>query len=145
MGKSTVFKNNLLLLIFNNTPIADVGDVSGILGSGTTGSLYLSLHTSDPSTGAQSTSETAYTGYTRKPIARTGGGFIVTANIVTLAANVNFPDCVGSPGGAITHIGVGTDVSGAGHLLFAGAVSPSITMNLGVIPQVTTASTITEV
>lgn len=54
--------NNFLLNLFNNTTWANVGDATGIVGSGTAGSLYLSLHTSDPGeSGDQSTNEISYT------------------------------------------------------------------------------------
>ena len=69
---------NLLKLLFNNTTWANVGDVTGIVGSGTAGNLYVALHTADPSAGDQSTSETTYTGYGgRVAVARTTGGWTV--------------------------------------------------------------------
>ena len=52
---------NLLLLIFNNTTWANIGDATGIVGSTTAGSLYLGLHTASPGeTGDQTTSEVSY-------------------------------------------------------------------------------------
>ena len=81
MAKSSAFANAHLLLVFNNTNIALVGDATGLRGSTTAGSLYLSLHTADPGTsGDQTTNEIAYTGYARVAVARTSGGFVVTGN-----------------------------------------------------------------
>jgi hypothetical protein len=58
MSKSNSLENALLLLIFNNTNFANVGDATGVRGSTTAGSLYLSLHTADPGeAGDQTTSE----------------------------------------------------------------------------------------
>jgi hypothetical protein len=145
MSKSNSFENSLLLLMFNNTNIANVGDATGVRASTVAGSLYLSLHTADPGeAGDQTTNETAYTGYARVAVARSGAGFVVTGNSVSPAANVDFGECTASPGGAITHAGIGTASSGAGVLLYSGAISPNITMAAGVIPRVKATSTLTE-
>ena len=48
MSKSDVFENDLMLLLFNNTNISNIGDVTGIRGSTAAGSLYAALYTSDP-------------------------------------------------------------------------------------------------
>lgn len=68
---------NLLKLLFQNTTWANIGDATGLVGSGTAGSFYVSLHTADPSAGNQTTSETSYTGYTRVAVARSSGGWTV--------------------------------------------------------------------
>ena len=61
-GMADTAANNLMKLIFNNTTWANIGDVTGIVGSGTAGSLYLSLHTSSPGeAGDQTTNEVSYT------------------------------------------------------------------------------------
>ena len=39
MSKANGFENSLLLLVFNNTNIANVGDGTGLRGSATAGSL----------------------------------------------------------------------------------------------------------
>jgi hypothetical protein len=145
MSKADSWENGLLLLLFNNTNFANVGDATGLRGSTVAGSLYLSLHTADPGdTGTQTTSETAYTGYARQAVARSGAGFTVTANSVSPAANVDFGECTASPGAAITHFGIGTASSAAGVLLYSGTVSPSITMAIGVIPRIKNTSTVVE-
>ena len=145
MSKSNTFENDLLLLLFNNTAIADIGDVAGLRATTTAGTFWVSLHTADPGeAGTAVTSETAYTGYARVSIARSGAGFVVTANSVSPAANVDFAECTASPGAAITHFGVVNTASGAGKLLYSGTVSPNITMAVGVIPRLKTTSTVTE-
>lgn len=144
MSKSNAWENGLLLLLFNNTDFANVGDATGLRGSSTAGSLYASLHTADPGeTGDQSTSEATYTSYARVPIARSGAGFTVTANSVSFAANVDFPAGTGGSGTA-THFGIGTASSGAGILLYSGTITPNIITGNGVTPRLTTASAITE-
>ena len=146
-SKSNTFENELLLLIFNNTDIADIGDAAGLQNSATAGSLYVSLHTAtldDAST--QTTSECAYAGttpYARVAVARSGAGWTVTNNSVSPAATITFPACsTGSE--TATHFGVGVAASGAGKLLYWGAITPSISISAGVTPQLTTATAITE-
>lgn len=144
-GKSDFFENALLLLIFNNTNIAGIGDATGVRGSTTVGSLYVSLHTADPTdAGAQSANEAAYTGYARQAAARSSAVWAVTGNSVSPVADIVFPASTGGSTTALTHWGVGIAASGATNLLYAGALSPSVAMAVGVAPRVTTASTITE-
>ena len=142
MSKGNTFENDILKLIFNATTINDLAE------NDTTSpatNLYVSLHTADPGeAGDQTTNETAYTGYARVAVARTSGGWTVTNNSVSPVAAIEFGECSASPGGAITHFGVGTGSSGAGKLLYKGTVSPNITMAVGVIPRLKTTSTITE-
>lgn len=145
MSKSNTFENDLLLLLFNNTAITDIGDAGGLRSTATAGSLYWSLHTADPGeAGTAITSETAYTGYARVAGARSSAAFTVTGNSVSPVANVDFAECTGSPGGAITHFGIVNTASGAGKLLYSGTMTPNITVAVGVIPRIKTTSTITE-
>jgi hypothetical protein len=145
MSKSNTCENSLLLLFFNNTDFANVGDAGGILGSSTAGNLYLSFHTADPDeAGDQTTNEVAYTGYARAAIARSGAGFTVTGNAVTLVADTYTGECSASAGSPITHFGIGTAASGAGILLYSGTVTPNITMAVGVNPGLDTTTSITE-
>ena len=142
MSKGNTFENDVLKLIFNATAIANIADNAA---SSPLTNLYVSLHTADPGeAGDQTTSETAYTGYARVAVARTSGGWTVTGNSVSPNANIDFGQCSASPGSAITHAAVGTASSGAGKVLYKGALSASITMAVGVIPRLETGSTITE-
>jgi hypothetical protein len=143
MSKGNTFENDLLLLIFNNVGISGIADALGVAGS-----LYVSLHTADPGeTGAQNTSEITYSSYTRVAVARSGAGWVVTGNSVSPAAAVVFPAGTGGSGTA-THFGVGTASSGAGKLLYKGAIATSpaggIVCGNGVTPRLTTATVITE-
>jgi len=135
MSKSNTFENDLLLLIFNNTDIALIGDAAGLQNSATAGSLYVSLHTADPGeAGNQTTNETAYTNYARVAVARSGAGWTVSGNAVSNAALVQFAQC-GVTGATLTHFGVGTDASGAGKLLYSGALTSSLAVSSGIQPQ----------
>ena len=145
MSKSNTFENDLLLLLFNNTAIADIGDVGGLRATVTAGSFWYSLHTADPGeAGTAVTSETAYTGYARVAAARSGAGFTVTGNSVSPPSNVDFAECTAAAGGPITHFGIVNTASGAGKLLYSGTMTPNITMAVGVIPRLKSSSTITE-
>jgi hypothetical protein len=135
MSKSNTFETDLLNLIFLNTDITLIGDAAGLQNSATAGSLYVSLHTADPGeAGSQTTNETAYTNYARVAVARTGGGWTVSGATVSNAALVQFPQC-GVTGATLTHFGVGTDSSGAGKLLYSGALTSSLAVSSGIQPQ----------
>lgn len=135
MSKANTWENDLLLLLFNNTNAANIGDATGVRGSSTAGSLYISLHTADPGEGGdQTTSEATFTSYARVAVARSGAGFTVTANSVVNAAAITFPQCTGGSN-TITHFGIGTAASGAGKLLYKGALSQSRGVSNGTIVQ----------
>jgi hypothetical protein len=134
MSKSNAFETSLLGLIFNNSDIAGIGDAGGLQNSATAGSLYISLHTADPGeAGNQSTSETSYTNYARVAVARSGAGWTVSGNSATNAGQITFPQC-GASGATITYVGIGTDSSGAGTLLYSGALNSSLAVALNITP-----------
>lgn len=125
MSKSNAMENGMLLLFFNNTDFANIGDAGGLQNSAAAGSFYISLHTADPGeAGSQNTSETAYTNYARIAVARSGAGWTVSGNSVTNAAEILFAEC-GVTGATITHWGLGTDSSGAGTLLYSNTLGSS--------------------
>jgi hypothetical protein len=125
MSMTNSSENKTLLLFFNNTAFALIGNAGGLLPSSVAGSFYVSLHTADPGeAGDQTTSETAYTNYLRVAVARSGAGWTVSGNGVTNAAAVAFAQC-GATGATLTHFGIGTDSSGAGVLLFSGTLGPT--------------------
>lgn len=144
MSKSNAWENALLLLLFNNTNAANIGDATGLRGSSSAGVFYISLHTADPGEGgSQNTSEIGYTSYARVSVARSGAGFTVSGNTVNPAADIVFPTGSGGSGTA-THIGIGTDSTGAGTLLYSGTLTPNIVCGTGIAPTVTTATALTE-
>ncbi len=142
MSKGNTFENDLLQLIFNATAIANIADNAA---TAPLTDLYVSLHTGDPGeAGDQTTNEIAYTGYARVAVARTSGGWTVSANSVSPAANIDFGEMTGGAGGTVTYFAVGTASSGAGKILYSGTVSPNISVSTGVIPRLTTSTAITE-
>jgi len=133
MPKSTSTCNSLLALIFNATTwnlIAENDSTSPAT------NLYLSLHTASPGVGNdQTTNEAAYTNYARIPVARTTGGWDVPSGGATAnAALAQFAQC-GVTGATITHVAIGTAASGAGTVLYAGALSSSLAVANGIQPQ----------
>jgi len=81
-------------------------------------------------------------------VARTTGGFTVTGSSVSPVAAITFPttSAVGT-GCTATHFSIGELLTGAGKIFYAGTITPNIVIpatTAGVIPQLTTATTITE-
>jgi hypothetical protein len=141
MSKGNTFENDWLKLVFNAAAIANMADNAA---SSPLTNLFVSLHIADPGeAGAQTTSEAAYTGYARVAVARTTGGWTVTDNSVSPAANIDFGQCTAGTA-TVTHFAVGTALTGTGKVLYKGTVTPNISVANGVIPRLSTATTITE-
>jgi hypothetical protein len=139
-GKSDAFETDLLNLIFKATGIANIADNAA---ASPLTNLFIALHTADPTdAGNQSSNEVSYTGYARVAVAR-GAGWTVTGNQVVPAANIDFGQCTAGTATA-TNWSVGVAVSGATKILYAGAITPSISIANGVIPRLTVATNITE-
>lgn len=138
MSASNAFESQAVLLIFNNTNAANIGDATGLRGSSTAGSLYIALHTADPGeAGDQTTSEAAYTSYARVAVARSGAGFTCSGTAPTQAANaaaVNFPACTGSSA-VCTYFSVGVASSGASVILASGILTASLSVSNGITPS----------
>lgn len=132
MSKSNTFENDLVRLIFQGVAIANLADNAA---SSPNTNLYVSLHTGDVGeAGTQTTSEADYTGYARVAVVRTSVGFTVAGNGVTNAAAVTFPQCTGGAN-TITHFAVGTAASGAGKVLYKGALTAALNVSNLIIPE----------
>ena len=131
MSKGNTFENDLMKLIFNGTAIANIAQN----GTSPLTSLYLALHTADPGeAGYQNTSGANYTSYARVAVSRDSGGWTVSNNQASNTALVQFPLCSGGSS-VCTHVSVGTDSSGAGKILYSGALNSSRTISDGIQPQ----------
>lgn len=131
MAATAGFLNNVLDLYFANISHAEVGDATGLVGSASPGSFFVSLHTGDPVAGSQVTSEAAFGAYARQAVARSGAGFTVSAANVSNAAAVSFPQ--GNAGSeTISHFGIGENASGAGTLFMSGALDASRAAGTGI-------------
>lgn len=141
-GKSNTLSSQLLGLLFNAVGIT--GLAVNATASPLT-NLWVSLHTADPTdAGTAQSSEITYPGYARVSVARTAGGWTITGSSVAPAANVDFPTCSGAFTGTATFFGVTTAASGASALLYSGAITPALDIEVGSIPRLTTATAITE-
>lgn len=117
--KNDTFRNDLLKLIYNATAIANMADNAA---ASPLTNLFAALHTSNPGgSGVQNTSECAYTGYARVSVARTSGGFTVTANSVSPVATIAFGACTAGTETA-THFSIGVASSGATKVLHSGVL-----------------------
>ena len=142
MAKSTTTCNNILKLVFNATAWANMADNAA---SSPLTNLYLALHTADPGTNnSQTTNETTYTNYARVAVLRSSSGWTVATNTAVNAALAQFPQC-GATGATLTHVSIGTAASGAGNILYSGALNSSLSVASGIQPQFnTSALTVTE-
>lgn len=135
MSKGNTFETELLNHVLNNADIALIGDATGLRGSTTAGNLYVALHTADVGeAGAQNTTEVAYTTYARVAVARTGALWTVASGAASNAAAITFPIC-SSGSATATHFSVGTDSTGAGKVLYKGALTASLAISAGVTPE----------
>ena len=141
MSKANTFENDLVALTFNATLASHLG----VLSSTGNANLYVALHTADPGeAGSQTTSECAYGSYARVAVARTSGGWTVSGNQVQNTAVINFPECT-SGSETVTHFSIGTLTSGAGQILYKGALTASRNVSSGITLQFpATSITITE-
>lgn len=135
MSKSNTFETDLLTLIFNNTDITTIGDAGGLRGSAVAGSLYISLHTADPTDVAtQATSEATYTGYARVALVRTNADWLISGNTASNINTITFAICTAGSN-TITHFGVGVSSSGANKLLYSGAITTPLAVSNGITPS----------
>lgn len=133
MSMSNVSETALLNLLFKNLAWANVGDAAGLQPSAVAGNFHIALHSADPGeAGDQSTNEISYTGYSRVAVAR-GAGFNVSGDAVSNAATVQFGECTAGSAN-VTHFSVGTAGSGAGSIIYRGALSASRAISAGITP-----------
>ena len=129
MTLSDAAETDILELIFNNTAWLTVA------AAGALGNLYVSLHEGDPGdAGNQGTNEASYTGYNREAVARTTAGWTVTNDTVVNNGAITFDECTAGSS-AVTHFGIGTDLTGVGNLLMSGALGATLSITAGITPE----------
>lgn len=127
MPKTNAAIADYLALLFTNVAWPNIGDVTGLLPSGTSGNFYVSIHTAYPGvTGNQTTSEAAYTGYGRVAIARVAGNWTIATPQVSNTNAVIFPACTSGGPEVEMYWGLGTALTGTGNLLYTGPLSDKI-------------------
>lgn len=106
---------------------------------GSTGTLYLSLHTGTIGSGGdQLTNEVAYTGYARVAVTRNSSGeFEVAAAGASENQNlIQFGNpTAGSFPITVTHVAIGENASGAGTVIEFTALNSNLIVNQNVQPQ----------
>lgn len=129
MSKGNTTENDYVKFIFNNTAMPSYGS-----------NLYLSLHTADPGeAGDQTTNEATYTSYARIAVSRDSSGWVVSNNQSSNNNLLQFPQCTGGSN-TITHIAIGTASSGAGQILYSGALNASLNVSNLIQPQFSAAA-----
>lgn len=132
-GKNNTYAQLVLEAIFQATFTAITGLLANSASPDT--NLYVSLHTATLSaSSSQNTSEAAYTSYARVAVVRTSGGWSITNETISNVAAVTFPACTGGSE-TETYVGIGTASSGAGQLLYFGALTSSLAMSNGITPS----------
>lgn len=139
MSKTNSFETSLLQLIFNNSNIADIGDATGLQGSGAAGNVYVRLYTSavavDDSTIG---TECAYTGYVAGgvAVARSGAGWTVSGNNVSNAAAITFGACTAGSE-TVRYFAIWKDNVGAtdADRLFWGQLTSDLAVSSGITPE----------
>ena len=140
MSISDTTENAIMLLIFNATAWGNYADNAATTPQT---NVHCALHTADPGdAGTMATSEAAYTSYARVNVARTSGGWTVTANSVSPVAAIDFPAGTGGSG-TVTYFSTGKTGGGSAAILFSGTVTPNIVTGNGITPQLTTSTAIT--
>jgi hypothetical protein len=132
MGKSNACETDVLAYVFQGVAPAWAAVTD----------LFASLHTSDPGeAGNQGTNETAYTGYSRVTISRSVSAW--TLSSTTLCGNlgaITFPQCSAGAAVSVTHMGIGCSFSGAGELLYSGALTSALSVGTNITPTFDTSS-----
>lgn len=132
MPFGTAFENDLQALILQGTAIANLADNAA---SGPLTSLFVALHTADPQTGNQNTSEVSYTGYNRVAVSRNAAGWTVTGANGVNANAVTFPACTGGNNTA-AYASIGKNNTGvAGRIYYSGALNSNLAISNGITPQ----------
>jgi hypothetical protein len=98
-------------------------------------SRYVALHTADPgNAGTQTTSEATYVGYARVSVTAATGFTTATAGSSSNTGLIQFPQCTGGTN-VITHVTIGTASTGAGVVIYRGALSASLSVANLIQPQ----------
>lgn len=123
MSKSNTTENDMLKAVLKGTDPSWRSNAN----------RYIALYTADPGeAGTATTNEAAYTDYARVavPVAdwTDGGSTFSNTNLL------QFPSC-GVTGATVTHVAIVTTSSGAGQILYSGALNSSLAVANGIQPQ----------
>lgn len=142
MPKGTTTCNNILALIYNATPWANIADNAA---SSPATNIYMALATASYSpSSTMSSNETAYTNYVRVTVARTTGGWTApSSGAISNVSAIEFAQC-GVTGATITSGATGK-ATGASDIYHYGDLNSSIAVSNQIQPRFPIGSvTITE-
>lgn len=98
-------------------------------------SRYIALHTADPGeAGTVLTNEAAYGSYARVTVTAATGFTAASGGSTSNTGLIQFPQC-SSGSETITHVSIATTASGAGQILYSGALNSSVAVSTGIQPQ----------
>ena len=96
---------------------------------------YIALHTADPTdAGTAVTSEATYTSYARVSVVAATGFSAASGGSSSNTGLIQFPQCTGGTN-TITHVSIVTTASGAGQILYSGALNSSLAVANLIQPQ----------
>lgn len=106
---------------------------------GGSGTLYVSGHTGAVGLGGTAvTNELTYTGYVRFAVTRSAGGAFTAAAAAASSNNglINLGLCTGGTlPETMTHVSIVDSASGAGNVIYTGALASSLVININTKPE----------
>jgi len=96
---------------------------------------YVSLHTATPGAGGdQTTNEATFGSYARVAVTAATGFTAAAAGATSNTGLIQFPEC-SSGSNTVTYVAIGTASSGAGQLIYFGALTSSRDISTGIQAQ----------
>lgn len=96
---------------------------------------YISLHTATPGAGgSQTTNEATFGSYARVAVTAATGFTAASAGSTSNTGLIQFPEC-SSGSNTVTYVAIGTASSGAGQLIYFGALTSSRDISTGIQAQ----------
>lgn len=96
---------------------------------------YIALHTADPAnSGTQTTAEATYTGYARVAVTASTGFSAASGGSSQNTGLIQFPQCTGGTN-VLTYVTIGTAATGAGQVIYRGALNSSLSVANLIQPQ----------
>lgn len=120
---TNTMENSLLLYLFNNVAIANIGSAAGLQPSASAGSFWVGLFTVTPSDSAAGT-ECTYVNYARQEMVRSGADITVSGNNASNAKLLTFPTSGGTTNQVVA-FGIFTASTG-GSLIWWGSISDPV-------------------
>lgn len=96
---------------------------------------YIALYTADPGeAGTAVTNEATYTSYARVAVVAATGFDAASGGSTANTGLIQFPQCTGGTN-TITHVAIVTTASGAGQILYSGALNSNLAVANLIQPQ----------